>query len=151
MITSDQFRANFVAFQNTSIYPDSMIDFWLQFAYIFISPTLWGTVVDLGAQLFVAHNLTLEGLSNAEGGNGAPPGMTSGPIVTKTVGELTITYDPSSGVNPDDTSWNLTNYGSRFVKLAKQFGSIPTQLGIGRTPLFNGPAWPGVIYTDTWT
>jgi hypothetical protein len=102
-------------------------------------------------QQFVAHNLVLEGLSAAEGGNGSPPATTVGPVVTKTVGELTIVYDPSSGINPDDTSWNLTNYGSRFVKLAKQFGSIPTQLGIGHAPPFGGPPWPGVVYRDTWT
>ena len=150
-ITPTQFRTNFPAFASSSVYPDDMMSFWLAFAYTFIPATLWGSALDLGAQMFTAHNLILEGLSNAEGANGAPPGMTVGPVVTKTVGDLTIVYDPSSGINPDDTSWNLTNYGSRFIKLAKQFGSIPTQLGIGHAPPLSGPPWPGFIYSDTWT
>lgn len=150
MIAPDAFRLNFKAFADTSVYPDDMVAFWLQVGYTLVPGNLWGSLTDLGVQQFVAHNLVLEGLSNAEGANGAPPGTQVGPVVTKTVGELTIVYDPSSGINPDDTSWNLTNYGSRFVKLAKQFGSIPTQLGIGVAPPFGGPAWPGVIYRDTW-
>ena len=150
-ITNDQFRLNFTAFASTATYPDDMLSFWFQVAYALIPGNLWGSLTDLGAQMFVAHNLILEGLSAAEGANGAPPATTVGPVVTKTVGELTIVYDPSSGVNPDDTSWNLSNYGTRFIKLAKQFGSIPTQLGVGVAPPFGGPAWPGVIYRDTWT
>lgn len=145
-ISPDQFRLDFKAFADTTKYDDGMVNFWLNVGYALVPAQLWGGLVDFGVELFVAHNLTLEGLSNAEGANGAPPGTTVGPVTTKTVGELTVVYDAASGVNAADQAWNLSNYGTRFVKLAKQFGSIPTQLGIGLTPPLNGPAWPGFIY-----
>jgi hypothetical protein len=143
MVDSDQFRANFTAFRNPTIYSDAMVQFWLQLAYQLLNPWLWGALLDVGAQLFTAHNLVLEGVATAEAANGAPPAQVVGPVVTKTVGELTITYDVASGVDPSDTSWNLSTYGTRFIKMAKQIGTAPAQLGIGRAPPQNGPAWNG--------
>jgi len=40
--------------------------------------------------------------------------------------------------------WNLTVYGTRFIRFAKMFGAGPIQIGIGYNPSpFGGPAWPG--------
>ena len=152
-LTVAQFRANMPAFSSTTQYPDTSIQFWLTYAYIFLAPCRWRNALDLGAQLFAAHNVTIDGLSAAEGQNGAPSGMTVGPIVSKTVGDLTITYDTGAGVNEADGHWSLTNYGTRFIKLARQFGSGPRQIGIGYTPVGAGfgQPWPGPLfenYTD---
>ena len=152
-VTVIQFRANFPAFTSTTQYPDSSIQFWLTYAYMLLSPRRWGPIQDLGAQLFVAHNATLDGLSAAEGMNGAPSGMTVGPIVSKTVGDLTITYDTGAGVNSEDQHWALTNYGTRFIKMARQMGNGPRQIGIGYVPVGQGygQPWPGPLfenYTD---
>ena len=105
----------------------------------------WGVALDLGAQLYAAHNLVLEGLANAEAANGAPPQMAVGPIITKTVGEVTLTYDTASGVNVEDTHWNMTTYGTRFITFAPQFGAGPRQFGIGYAPPGNAGASPGVV------
>src|SRR5208282_783770 len=150
-VTVATFRQTWPAFTSTVMYPDATIEFWLNYAYMFLSPCRWRTAIDLGAMLFTAHNVTLDALSAAEGQNGAPPGMTVGPIQTKTVRDLTITYDTASGVNPEDAHWALTNWGTRFIKLARQFGSGPVQIGFGFTPIGQGPfypmgpAWPGPL------
>jgi hypothetical protein len=145
-ITATQLRGNFTEFSNTVTYPDSLISFWLQVAYMMLPACNWGVALDLGAQLYAAHNLVLEGLANAEAGNGAPPQLAVGPIITKTVGEVTVTYDTASGVNVEDTHWNMTTYGTRFITFARQFGAGPRQFGIGCTPPGNAGAWPGVVY-----
>jgi len=149
-ISNDQLRANFPEFANETAYPDSLLSFWLGVAYLMLRPQRWRQALDLGAQLYAAHNLVLEGLAAREGANGAPPQLAVGPIITKTVGEVTLTYDTASGINVEDTHWNMTTYGTRFIKFAKQFGSGPVQIGIGYTPPGNGPAWPGVIYPQNY-
>lgn len=144
-VTAALFRQNFPAFASAVQYPDGSINFWLNYAYMLLPACRWKNILDLGVQLFVAHNVTLDGLGAAEGQNGAPSGMTVGPVVSKTVGDLTITYDTASGVSEGDQHWSLTNYGTRFVKLARQFGSGPVQIGIGYTPVGQGygQPWPG--------
>jgi len=156
-VTVQNFRANFPAFASTVKYPDSSITFWLTYAYLLLPARRWMNLIDLGAQLFVAHNVTLDqGLSAAEGANGAPSGMTVGPVVSKSVGDLTIAYDVGVGVNEQDGHWSLTNYGTRFVKMARQIGSGPIQVGIGIVPPGQfggvyypmGPGWPGPLFEN---
>lgn len=145
-ISNDQFRANFPEFASTSTYPDAVVTFWFTFAYLLLNAGRWGNLLDYGAQFFVAHNLVLEGLAQAEAANGAPPGTTVGPISSKSVGAVSVQYDTTSGVSPDDSRWNLTQYGTQFARLFKIIGAGPIQLGRGWAPIFNGPPWPGVIF-----
>jgi len=153
-VTVQQFRTNFPAFTSTTMYPDGSVSFWLNYAYMFLGAGItgrrWGIALDLGAQMFTAHNVTLDFLGASEGANGAPSGMTTGPVVSKTVGDLTITYDVASGVNEADQHWSLTNYGTRFIKMARQFGTGPFQSGIGRSPpgIANGQPWPGPLFEN---
>jgi len=145
-ITVDQFRQDFAEFADTSRFPDSLVQLWLDFAYVMLNPDRWGSALPMGIRLFVAHNLTLDGLALAEATNGGPAGTTVGPVSSKSVGGVSVNYDTGSGINADDAQWNLTNWGTRFANLYRMFGQGPLQVGIGRTPPFNGPAWPGVIY-----
>jgi hypothetical protein len=115
-----------------------MVNFWIQYAAIFLPRHRWRQALPLGISLYVCHNLSLEGLAGAEGANGAPPGMTVGPIVSKTVGDLTITYDAALGMNEGDGHWAMTKYGTMFLKLARQFGNGPVQLGVGHAPIGAG-------------
>lgn len=151
-ITAAQMRVNFPEFASNVKYSDGLVNFWIQWAYLLLDSCRWRQALDLGAQLYVAHNLSLEGLAGAEGANGAPPGMTVGPVVSKTVGELTVTYDVASGINEGDQHWALTNYGTRFIKFARQFGTGPVQTRPGRTPLgagFGAP-WAGPTF-ENWS
>lgn len=151
-ISNTQFRLNFPEFANTLAYPDSLLSFWFPIAYIMLNSTRWQSLLDVGAQLFVAHNCVLEGLAAAESSNGAPPGLTVGPITSKSVNDVSINYDTASGVNVEDVHWNLSNYGTRFILLARQFGSVPVQIGIGCPPPGPGfgPAWGGVVYPPNY-
>lgn len=157
-VNAAQFRLAFTEFASAKAYPDDALTMWLTFAYLFLAPNRWGPAIDLGAQLYAAHNLVLERLAWSEAANGATPGTFTGPISGKTVGELTISYDPGMGINKDDAQWGLTHYGTRFVKLARQFGSGPVQTQPGFTPIGQGfgvgfpmgPAWPGPWF-ENWS
>lgn len=152
-VTVTQFRANFPEFTSTSVYSDSMINMWMMWAATFLSQRRWRQALDLGVQLYVAHQIVMQGLSTAEGGNGAPPGMTVGPISSKTVGELTIAYDTALGADAEDGPWSSTRYGTMFVKLARQMGSGPIQTPPGRVPAgqFPGVFLPmGVPWSGPW-
>lgn len=134
-ITVAYLRSVFPEFASAVKYPDEQVNFWLMYAAIFLPRHRWRQAIGLGTLLFVAHNLVLGGLAAAEGAKGAPPSMTVGPIVSKTVGDLTINYDAALGMLEQDGHWSMTSYGTRFVKLARQMGNGWVQIGIGHAPI----------------
>jgi hypothetical protein len=145
-ISVDQFRLDFPQFASEATYPTTMVQLWLNFATTMLNVNRWGSAYPMGIELFAAHNLVLDGLALQEANNGAVPGTTVGPVSSKSVGGVSVNYDTGSGVNAEDTHWNLTSFGTRFARLFRMFGQGPLQVGIGRYPINSGPAWPGVIY-----
>jgi Protein of unknown function (DUF4054) len=145
VITPTDFRGNFPEFADATQYPDPTVSFWIGIAYAMLNPQRWGTMLDFGVQLFVAHNLVFEVVAVAEAGNGAPPGQTVGAVSAKAVDGVSINYDVAAGVETDAGHWNTSNYGTRFIRFARMFGAGPLQVGIGCAPPLNGPAWPGPI------
>jgi hypothetical protein len=143
-LTVEQFRINFPEFSNTLTYPTSGIQFWLNFAYRMLNPGRWMNEIDMGASLFTAHFIALEARSLLESSSGGIPGMgVGGPVSSKSVDKVSISYDTGAGTEPGAGHWNLTNYGTRFIWMVNIFGTGPIQLGAGYTPPLNGPAWPG--------
>ena len=143
---SATFRADFPAFTH-ALYPDASVDFWIRIGGLLLRPERWADLLDVGIELFTAHNLTLERLAAANGG--AQGGVVSG----KTVDKLSITYDASAGIIPDAGHWNLTTYGTRFLWLLNMAGMGPTQAGAGAAGFAPGtvafvvggslgPGWP---------
>ena len=141
-VSVSSFRTSFSEFEDPSVYGDSDIEFWLQYGLLLLNPVRWGNVLDLGIQLFIAHNLVLEQQAKTTSKRGAVPGLNSGVIASKSVDKVSISYDTNSAMEKDAGQWNLTIYGSRYFKLMRMFGAGPIQVGIG----FGGAtAWPGVI------
>lgn len=122
-ITADDFRTNFPEFNDTSKFTDGQAKFWIGMAYKMLSSDVWGDQLDFGVQLYVAHNLTLAG-KNAVGG----PGSTSGPLSSKGVGPVSVSYDVSAGTIQGAASYNMTTYGIQFYQLASLFGAGGIQL-----------------------
>lgn len=111
------------------------------------------TLLDLGTELFVAHNLVLEKRSQDASGVGGNPGEVKGPTSSKSVGPVSISYDAASAAEEAGGYWNGTVYGTRFLRLARQKGMGPVQIGIGYVPPYSvgsfvgffgsAGAWPG--------
>jgi hypothetical protein len=158
MITPESFRVDYPEFRDQGKYPDSGVQLYAAMAGLLLNQNLWGppaltttnpptTMFDIGVELFIAHNLALELQQIKASNNGAAPGIMTGVVSSKSVGGVSISYDTASGVEADASHWNLTTYGIRFIRLAKQFGAVPYTITGNMVPndwsTFSGPAWPG--------
>lgn len=152
-VTAAIFRANFPAFADTTDFPDTQINYWLSIAQALLPANRLGNMLDFATQLFLAHNLSLERMSNAAGAAGAAPGLSRGPISGEGVGPAHASYDTASGIPLNAGHWALTTYGTRFFQLIRNRGAGPIQVGIGSPPpyLVSGQAWAGpTVWVPAW-
>ena len=148
------FRTNNPTFSDATVYPDPAVVYWITAAGFLLPTSRWGvasatpdtpptTILDLGTELFVAHNLILEKQAFAAAEVGGTPGLQVGPQASKSVGPGSVSYDTASGIVENAGHWNLTTYGTRFIRLARFRGAGPVQVGIGLAPPFSLGAWAG--------
>ena len=144
-VTPAQFRADFPEFASTSQYTPSQVNYWLEFAYSMLNAGRWGRQLDFGVSMFAAHNLALEARAMKEAEKGGIPGAQVGPVNSKSVDKVSIGYDTSSGIEVGAGHWNMTIYGTRFIRMAKMFGAGPVQIGMGGG--ITGSGWAGPLTT----
>ena len=152
-VTVDSFRGHFSEFGNDVSYPDSDITYWLELAGLLLNMSRWMRLFDTGTELFIAHNLVLEFIAKNESTNGGAPGITTGPINSKSIDKVSVGYDTNSGIEKDAGHWNNTIYGTRFIRLAKMVGVGPIQVGEpiwASDPLSSQGGWPGPLTTPGW-
>ena len=142
-ITPQQLRVDFPEFSSTTVFSNSAVTFWLNVAYQFLNADRWGSTIDLGAELFAAHNLVIEAKAQASSGVGGIPGEQVGPISSKSVDKVSISYDNALAAQDGAGHWNLTVYGTRFARIQRMMGAGPLFIGVGATPVGSGLAWPG--------
>lgn len=143
-VTADQFRLDFTEFADQAMYPNSDVNFWLNWAAILLDGGIWGPeLLKLGTELFVAHNLTIEFRNRAESDFGGPSGQQVGAVASKSTSAGSVSYN--GGLDPSAGHWNQTNFGTRFWQVARMVGTKPLMIGIGCAPPYSGPAWPGPI------
>lgn len=122
------FRTDYPEFGDASAFPDAGVTYWLKVAGLLLNPCRWQDMLDVATELFVAHNLALERQAQKSATTGAVPGLSTGPVSSKTVGPVTQAYDTTAGINEDAGHWNLTTYGTRFYQLMQMFGAGPIQV-----------------------
>jgi hypothetical protein len=122
------FRKAFPEFADIAKYPDEQITFWAELAEAQVKESRWCAQVTKGRQLYVAHEITLAAQNAKAGEIGGTPGMSSGPVNSKTVGSVSVGYDTTAGSEKDGGYWNLTVYGKQFLRLARIFGAGCVQL-----------------------
>lgn len=160
-ITPMSFRVDFSEFASLVAYTDSSINYWLNMATLLINPCLLGgptvavsnppaTLYDIAVELFAAHNLVLERPAQLTAANNGVPGVTTGPISSKRVGPVSISYDVGVGVDPEDGQYNLTIYGTRFINLYKLAGA-PGMVANGNTSGANYGAFPVFGVGQAWS
>lgn len=139
------FRADYPEFNDSVRYPVSQITYYLNLAAQLMSVSRWGTLFDVGTELFIAHNISIEARTQEEAKSGAIPGMSTGPVSSKSVDKVSIGYSTGDAIHAGAAHWNLTVYGTRYVTLMRQVGMGPLYVGVGSVDPMNGPAWPGVM------
>jgi hypothetical protein len=151
-VTVQQFRTAFPEFGNAVKYPDAQVQFYLDLAQGneaglqgFIGPR-WGTKAPYGAQLFVAHNLSIEGEAQKLAAKGQNPGQVLGPIASGSVDKVSYTRSLQDILNPGAGHWNMTVYGMRYWQLMRMVGAGPVQVGpscgAGAVYPWAGPLFP---------
>ena len=164
MITLATFRQDYPEFASVALYQNSAVAYWTTVAGLLLRTERWGvgstaatapptTVLDVATELFVAHNLAIEKMAQDAAKRGGTPGVSQGPVSSKSVGGVSISYDTTAGIDKDAGHWNLTTYGTRLHWLMLMFGAGPVQVGIGCDPFgwfgaggspYIGPdPWPG--------
>lgn len=116
-IPSD-FRAAYPAFSDPIAYPDAQIAAWIAVSLIQLDPVRWGDFYYTGVGLYVAHNLLCDRMA-ARGAVGAG---SSGVLAAKSVGGASVSYNTGLGLLEGAGAWNLTNYGVRYLQLARMMG-----------------------------
>lgn len=123
-----QFRTDFPEFASTSTYPDSTVNLWLGVAQTTLPTDRWGTLIDLGTELFIAHHLVIGARNVKASANGGAPGATSGALASKSVDKVTMSYDTANGTIEGGDFWNSTSYGIQFLRYARMMGAGGVQL-----------------------
>ena len=109
-ITAQDIRDTFSEFSGAS---DVLIDRWIAQAERRINTTQWSEKADDATLWLTAHLLKIE--SQLRGGGTA----TAGPITTKKVGDLSVSYSVPAG-KLSETFLASTAYGQQFLELRKE-------------------------------
>jgi hypothetical protein len=143
MITDAQFRADFPEFNDSSRYPPSVVAFQINFAAVQMNQCRWGastyneppavppapitattlSLYDMGMELFVAHNLALEAQAARQGAAGGVPGASTGGTSSKSVDKVSVGYDTAVASLEGGGDFNLTVYGTRYLRLLRMVGT----------------------------
>lgn len=166
--TLQQFLADYPEFMDESVYPPDTVMHWLEVADLmltmrwddcYVAPNTANaskTMRYIGIELFAAHNVAIAGRNIQAAANGGGPGVATstgvGVVAAKAVDEVSMSYDSQSSIELGAGHWNLTTYGSQFVRMARMVGAAPLQIGAGcnildpRVPVPSpDPPWFGVI------
>lgn len=127
-VTAASFRADFPEFASTTTYPDAMVSVWLAAAGNLLDAARWGALLDLGTELFIAHNLVLGARDQKAATNGGTGGAASGVMSSKSVDKVSVSYDTGAGTIEGAGAWNLTTYGVRYLQLARLVGAGGLQI-----------------------
>ena len=111
------FRAHFPEFADTTIYPDSATQMWIDSGSVLCPPMRWGRHHQMGVELFTAHMLALQRYSTVRtlgGAPGAVPGLSTGLLNNKSVSKVSVGYDLGTTAYEGAGPWNYTIYGQQF-------------------------------------
>jgi len=121
-ITPAQFIATFPEF---AAYDTTQIQNWLTEAPMEINT--WRLRDDfndarpMAIMLFTAHNLALGKYDQLTAAAGGVPGATSGPLASKSVGGVSMSYDVGATTFRDAGDFNSTGYGRRLYRLLRSY------------------------------
>ena len=124
----DQFRIDFPEFVDKTKYPDPMITFWAGLGDTLLNVRRWRDLRPYGLSLYVAHNVALAAMNRAAAIAGGMPGQNVGITNHESVGPLSVASDVQSSIEENGGQYNLTTYGSQFLRLSRIVGMGGAQI-----------------------
>ena len=147
-VTNASFRGDYPEFADITAFPDPQINYWLNYAGLSLDAGRWGTWLDMGTELWMAHNLVLESRAIMEATNGATPGITTGAINSKSADKVSVGFDTANSTEEKGGHWNTTIYGTRYIRMARMIGAGPVQIGIGCPVNTDGTPYAGPWFAN---
>lgn len=117
-----EFRSMFPEFADEQKYPDIMLDTWSAVAVTQLNENRWGDLYNQGIRLYTAHNIVLSRKNLVAAEKGKDPGGQSGILSSKSVGDVSGSYDTHAVTFENAGNFNLTTYGRDFWQLAQIVG-----------------------------
>lgn len=124
-MTYADFIAFFPEFNNTTRYPQPVVEEWIPVAYDNLNVARFKRQIRLAVMLFVAHNIVLQARDAQTNANGGIVGQASGPINSKSVDKVSAAYSADLTAIEGAGPWNYTTYGQRLYKMMQSFNSGP--------------------------
>jgi hypothetical protein len=145
------FRGHFPEFADTTNYPDTMVQFFLDLGGVMCRATRWCELRQLGCELVCAHFLALRQYallkSMPQGITGvsiatAVPGLNTGIPQSKSVSKVSVSMNLDLTKMEGAGPWNLTVYGQQYYWWLQIIGAPPTEMlavgyGIGMEGMVN--------------
>jgi hypothetical protein len=122
------FRQQFAEFVDPETYPDATLTFFGVLADKRLPADRWDDLHSYGASLFVAHHLVIGERNRAAAEAGGAPGEVKGPVASKSVDKVAVSYSAASVSLTNAGFWNMTTYGVQFLQLARMVGAGGIQL-----------------------
>ena len=137
------FRLHFPAFEDTAIYPDPQVQFFIDMASVMCGPA-WCQYRQMGVELLTAHFLTLQRwmMQGSGSGGGGVPGMSTGIASSKSVSRVSVSYDQTLGSMEGWGPFNYTIYGRQWAWYAQLVGTGGYEtLAVGASESLTGLVW----------
>jgi len=128
--TVEQFRLDFSEFSaiNPQVYSNGLINFWAGIGDLRLNIDRWGDLRDHGLELFVAHHISISVADKNVAALGGITGQASSLKSSKSVGDVSVSYDNNAMIETDGGNYNLTTYGREFLRLARIVGMGGAQI-----------------------
>ena len=142
---ASQFRQDFPEFADVTQYPNSAVDLWLSLGIKTLPADRWCDYLDVGLELFTAHNLALAAGNQLAAAVGGAPGQVKGPLTSKSVDKVSAGYD-TGAITLQDGGLGLSNemlglvYGT-YGLIAVLVGSLLGGIFVSRRGL------PATLFT----
>lgn len=128
-VTYAAFVEAFPEFADPETYPPGTFEFWKGIAALSLNASRWGALLDFGAQLFIAHNMTEQARAlKVAGTGGTTIGQVTGPLSAKAVDKISMAFNTDAVALEGAGDWNASTYGIRFYQRALMLGSGGLQL-----------------------
>lgn len=122
-----RFRNDMPEFADTTKFISSTVTFWLAVAQQLNNPARWMTLLPVGIELLAAHYIVGETQALNTANSGGMPGLATGPVGSKSVAQVSISYAVQAAMEDGAGSYNTTIYGQRWWHLAQLIGAGPIQ------------------------
>lgn len=121
MFNEQEYRIVFPEFSDYAKYPVARVTYFAGLADKSLNRDTLGDLYDHCRYLFVSHHLAPSASNVA---SASMPGDDANPVASKSVGDVSVSYDTASTTEAEAGLWNRTSYGRELIRLMRNAGGV---------------------------